>query len=91
MPTINYHSDEEFNGMKVLRYRNLGYKVMAVAVHKIYEDLWCVYIKDVPGESHSREIRSVVDHGYKIEVKLAVAMFPELAKAAMKEKWSYTW
>lgn len=61
------------------------HKVLVVAVKKFYKRdkdtnerryCWIALIKDVPGESHERELQSVRDHGAKLTEFRARAFFP---------------
>lgn len=63
---------------KILRWRALHYKVMVVAVDRSHEhpDLWCAYIKDVPGDRHTDEIQEAAAHGDKLPRDIAEAIFP---------------
>ena len=81
----------EINGMKVLEYTTRGHTVMAVAYHKIYEGVWTVYLKDVPGVSHHKEIENVVRWGYQCEPALAKVLFPRQWKWAAGNELVYVY
>ena len=58
-------------------WRILSSKVIAVA-QKGYRDDWAAYIDAVPGINHKEEILGVLEHGTKLDKKLAEALFPDL-------------
>ena len=77
---------------EVLKYRTLGYKVMAVAIKRVdgrdpdtkeVVYAWQALIKDVPGWCHKDEIQSVVDHGYKLPYDIATVLFPRISKLGL--------
>lgn len=62
----------------------LAQKVIAVAVvNTIYGD-WSAYIDAVPGIMHKNEFMEVVNLGEKLPEKIAVILFPHVAK---KFRW----
>ena len=71
---------------EIISYCAPHYKVLVVAVKRIdgrKEDgtllyCWQALIKDVPGESHEREIESVKDYGNKLPEHVARAFFPRI-------------
>lgn len=61
---------------KIADWRALHQKVLVVAVKRIPGE-WCAYIKNVPGESHMRELEEVKSWGAKLPKDVALACFPQ--------------
>jgi hypothetical protein len=63
-----------------IEYRGLyDYRILLVAKHK-YPNEWVVYIGPVPGESHSKEYKLVLDYGTAVPEDFAKRFFPEFGK-----------
>ena len=61
---------------KRVRYTALAQHVIAVAIEG-YADDWTAYIDAVPGYSHEREWRRVLDNGDKLPKHVAMVIFPD--------------
>jgi len=68
---------------KRMKYRILGKNVIAVAKEGNCDD-WAAYIDAVPGISHTLEIDHVLNHGDKLQEKVARVLFPEFRDLAWR-------
>ena len=59
-----------------IRRHELARNVIALSRTRI-ECAWAAYIDAVPGENHDREEQAVLDHGAKLQEKIARILFPE--------------
>jgi hypothetical protein len=64
---------------KVIRYKALGARVLAVATVGAVGD-WSAYVDAVPGKSHEKEAEEVAGTGDKLPEDLAKFLFPDLAE-----------
>jgi len=69
---------------EIINWKALHTKVLVVAVKRV-EGYWVAYIKNVPGESHERELDEVKAYGAKLMESIALAIFP------MYEGIPYAW
>jgi len=58
------------------RVRALSSRVLCVARTRI-EGAWAAYVDAVPGKSHAGEWEPVLEHGAKLDERLARVLFPE--------------
>ena len=70
-------SEYEFEGRKV-EVKALDSKVLAIAIEWTSGD-WTAYINAVPGKSHADEWEHAMQHGSRLDKKIAFAIFPNWA------------
>jgi hypothetical protein len=75
---------EHLTWKAVVLYRAMGPRVLAVARTRI-EGAWAAYVADVRGVSHQAELPDVLDHGTKLDERVARALFPVLDEVPYAE------
>jgi len=70
------NKEEAENWEHFVLTRALAQHVLCVA-HTRVEGMWSAYCDAVPGYNHDNEYQEVLDHGDKLPVRIAEAIFPQ--------------